>query len=107
MTLTVRASDVGNLFTDTTVVVTVDDVNDNAPRCQHRRMKTRVLESVQPGHVIARVTASDPDKGHNGRVLYRIQSGAFGQFTMNAHSGIGSSASSIHVLFDVLCLLFW
>nr|CAB3229294.1 cadherin-23-like [Phallusia mammillata] len=92
ITLTARASDVGHQFTDVTVTVEIGDVNDNAPRFSRRRIRTRILENVEPGHVAARMTASDPDKGRNGEIFYRIQSGAFDKFTIDAKTGVISLA---------------
>ena len=82
-----RASDIGGLFSDTVVMVTVADVNDNTPTFQQSRMSNFILECVQPGHVAAHVTAFDPDLGLNGKVVYRIRSGSHEKFTINPTSG--------------------
>ena len=85
--LKLRATDMGGLFSEVVVIVTVVDVNDNVPLFQNSRISSRILECVQPGHVTARMTASDPDQGLNGRVTYRIRSGSYGKFVINPNSG--------------------
>ena len=85
--LVVRASDVGGLYSETVVMVTVIDFNDNAPQFQQSRMFKVILECVQPGHVAARVTAFDPDQGSNGKVTYTVRSGSYDKFAINPQTG--------------------
>ncbi|XP_042348706.1 protocadherin-20 [Plectropomus leopardus] len=52
--------------------VLVADVNDNAPRFFQSHYQLEVEENNQPGMSLLRVSASDADSGHNGRVTYRL-----------------------------------
>jgi len=58
---------------ETTVVVKVDDVNDNAPRATISTLTTSVAdvatvpENAPTGTFIAHVTVQDPDRGASGR----------------------------------------
>ena len=82
-----RARDVGGLFSDAVVKVTVVDVNDNPPEFKEKRVRVNVFENALPGHVIARLIASDPDTGPNGEVFFRIIKGSFGKFAINKTTG--------------------
>ena len=48
------------------------DENDNTPAFSRDLYELTVLESIQVGRDLLRVNATDPDKGENGRVTYRI-----------------------------------
>lgn len=52
--------------------VMVADVNDNAPQFLQSLYQLEVEENNQPGMSLLRVSASDSDSGHNGRVTYRL-----------------------------------
>ncbi|XP_028271991.1 protocadherin gamma-A5-like isoform X40 [Parambassis ranga] len=54
------------------VVVTVLDVNDNAPVFTQQTYKATVTENSPKGTVIATVTASDADQGSNSKISYSI-----------------------------------
>ncbi|KAM9740609.1 protocadherin gamma-A5-like [Menidia menidia] len=54
------------------IVVTVLDVNDNAPVFTQKTYKATVTENSPTGTVVATVTASDADQGANGKVTYSI-----------------------------------
>lgn len=87
MHLTVRATDADGLYSDAQVDIVCLDENDNSPRFKSRTSTARILESAQPGHVAARLIATDPDKGPNGEVFFRIQSGAYEKFVINSKTG--------------------
>ena len=53
--------------------MTVDDVNDNAPRFALPELAVRVLEDVPAGSVIAVVQAADPDLALGGEVRYSLR----------------------------------
>ncbi|KAL8623685.1 hypothetical protein ACOMHN_046504 [Nucella lapillus] len=68
-TLTVRASDdtpgtASSKFADATVVVTVTDVNDNAPICTPAQYKTSVTEPSVVGAVVVTLTVRDDDEAN-------------------------------------------
>ncbi|XP_037833456.1 protocadherin gamma-A11-like [Kryptolebias marmoratus] len=54
------------------IVITVLDVNDNAPVFTQRTYKATVIENAPAGSVVATVTASDADKGSEGKINYSI-----------------------------------
>uniref|UniRef100_H2LGV4 Cadherin domain-containing protein n=1 Tax=Oryzias latipes TaxID=8090 RepID=H2LGV4_ORYLA len=54
------------------IVVTVLDVNDNAPVFTQQTYKATVTENSPKGTVVAAVTASDADQGSNSRITYSI-----------------------------------
>ncbi|XP_028271967.1 protocadherin gamma-A5-like isoform X18 [Parambassis ranga] len=54
------------------IVVTVLDVNDNAPVFTQQTYKATVTENSPKGTVIATVTASDADQGSNSKISYSI-----------------------------------
>ncbi|KAM4555055.1 uncharacterized protein PAE49_014239 [Odontesthes bonariensis] len=54
------------------IVITVLDVNDNAPVFTQQTYKSTVTENSPTGTVVATVTASDADQGMNGKITYSI-----------------------------------
>ncbi|XP_060904093.1 protocadherin beta-16-like isoform X18 [Labrus mixtus] len=54
------------------IVITVLDANDNAPVFTQPTYKATVTENSPKGTVVATVTASDADKGSNGKISYSI-----------------------------------
>ncbi|XP_047210223.1 protocadherin gamma-A11-like [Girardinichthys multiradiatus] len=54
------------------IVITVLDVNDNAPVFTQKTYKAAVSESSQTGTVVLTVTASDKDEGTNSKITYSI-----------------------------------
>lgn len=61
--LTVRAEDGGSRFCQAAVVITVNDVNDNAPKFTSDPHHVNVFEKTQPGTYVARLHAFDADTG--------------------------------------------
>ncbi|CAH1802938.1 unnamed protein product, partial [Owenia fusiformis] len=79
-TLTLRATDSlpansDERYTETTVIVTVTDVNDNIPVFSSASYTVSVLEGATVGTVIKQVAASDDDIGLNAQVSFSIISG--------------------------------
>ncbi|XP_047519236.1 fat-like cadherin-related tumor suppressor homolog isoform X1 [Pieris napi] len=70
--LTLRAVDGGGLAAEAAVRVTVDDVNDVAPRFALASYSARVREDVPVGSVVAVLEAFDPDLGAGGRLVYSL-----------------------------------
>ncbi|XP_045886274.1 protocadherin gamma-A2-like [Micropterus dolomieu] len=54
------------------IVITVLDVNDNAPVFTQPTYKAAVTENSPKGTVVATVTAADADEGSNGKITYSI-----------------------------------
>lgn len=75
--LKIRARDNGGhgtdtppLYSDALVRVTVDDVNDNAPKFALNSYTVKIREDVPVWSVVAVVEAIDPDEGPGGDVEY-------------------------------------
>ncbi|KAJ8368497.1 hypothetical protein SKAU_G00085250 [Synaphobranchus kaupii] len=87
-TLHVVAVDSGmpHLTGTATVLVLVDDLNDNRPVFAQGVITAAVYEDVPVGTVFATVTAFDPDDGVNGQVRYALEEGD-APFSINELSG--------------------
>jgi hypothetical protein len=71
-----------------TVVIVVDDVNDNIPMFVEPNMLVDVRESAPIGALLTYVKATDADADDNGRVVYEITSGNERQlFAMDTQTG--------------------
>ncbi|XP_069725588.1 protocadherin gamma-A10-like [Phaenicophaeus curvirostris] len=66
--LQVQAHDSGELFDTAKVVITVTDVNDNAPEISVRSALSEISEDAPPGTVVALLHVQDRDSGPNGEV---------------------------------------
>uniref|UniRef100_U3KKZ9 Cadherin domain-containing protein n=1 Tax=Ficedula albicollis TaxID=59894 RepID=U3KKZ9_FICAL len=66
--LEVQAHDGGGLFDTTNVVVTVTDVNDNAPLLRVSSALNEISEDAPSGTVVALLHLQDRDSGVNGEV---------------------------------------
>ncbi|XP_034037012.1 protocadherin beta-8-like [Thalassophryne amazonica] len=91
MTLILTAVDGGasQLSGTMQILITVLDVNDNPPVCSKSEYKANVVENAAVGTVITTITATDRDKGSNGKVSYSIpKSGAAGLFEIDADRGL-------------------
>ncbi|XP_059478412.1 cadherin-87A [Neocloeon triangulifer] len=85
--LGIRASD-GRFFDDTTIKLTIRDINNNAPVFDMESYVTSIPEDINIGSSIERIHASDADTGNNSRINYFIESGAFEHFKVNPQSGV-------------------
>ena len=88
-TLVVRASD-GRQSRVATLEVSIQDVNDNDPVFTKSTYSFSVPENHDVGTVVDAVTATDPDTGTNGEVVYSIVAeGAPGEdiFRMDSLTG--------------------
>nr|XP_044988520.1 protocadherin gamma-B4 isoform X19 [Jaculus jaculus] len=72
--ITITATDRGDppLSSSSGVTLYIGDVNDNAPVFHQASYVVHVPENNPPGASIAQVSASDPDLGPNGQVVYSI-----------------------------------
>ena len=62
-------------YATTDVLVTVRDVNDNAPIFNPKMYNEVVSEEVYPGYPVVNVMAKDADQNENGKITYKIVSG--------------------------------
>ena len=88
--LTIQASDQGSppKTDQTTVRITITDVNDCAPQFSKKEYTVSILENIKPGTLVLTVSASDKDLGRNGEVEYSFTSGNDqGLFSINRLNG--------------------
>ncbi|XP_066258040.1 cadherin-23 isoform X2 [Euwallacea similis] len=93
--LTVRARDMGSpsLFSESPLLVYVEDVNDNPPIFEYYFYNTSIHENTDGGTPIMQVQAFDYDgSSPNNHVVYRIQQGAFDKFIIDSETGVISTA---------------
>ncbi|XP_036168177.1 protocadherin gamma-A11 isoform X6 [Myotis myotis] len=64
----IQGQDGGGLWTTAKMLITVVDVNDNAPEITITSSTDSVLENSPPGTVIALLNVQDQDSGENGQV---------------------------------------
>ncbi|KAK3610573.1 hypothetical protein CHS0354_009013 [Potamilus streckersoni] len=83
--LTVRASDVGNLFDTAEIRINVTDTNKYRPQFEKSAFNIHVSESVAVGTSIGKVLAVDSDVGENGRITYELTGSEF--FTIDSSTG--------------------
>lgn len=93
--LKIRATDNGGkgpdnppLFSEAIVRISIDDINDNAPKFSLPNYNVKIREDVPIGTVVAVVTASDPDLGPDGEVHYTLEdTDSEGTFKIDKLSG--------------------
>uniref|UniRef100_A0A8V5GG25 Uncharacterized protein n=1 Tax=Melopsittacus undulatus TaxID=13146 RepID=A0A8V5GG25_MELUD len=73
--LEVQAVDGGELFDTAKVVITVTDVNDNAPEISVRSSLSEISEDAPPGTVVSLLHVQDRDSGVNGQVRCSLDEG--------------------------------
>ncbi|XP_055449636.1 protocadherin Fat 1 isoform X3 [Psammomys obesus] len=86
--LLVKATDGGGRSCQAAVVLTLEDVNDNAPEFTADPYTITVFENTEPGTLLTRVQATDADAGLNRKISYSLIDSADGQFSINELSGI-------------------
>uniref|UniRef100_A0A8C6RAG8 Protocadherin alpha 6 n=1 Tax=Nannospalax galili TaxID=1026970 RepID=A0A8C6RAG8_NANGA len=73
------------------LLVTVLDVNDNAPSFQQSEYEVRILENSDNGTTVIRLNASDRDEGTNAAISYSfnslVPSLVLDQFSIDANTG--------------------
>ncbi|POI23273.1 hypothetical protein CIB84_012981, partial [Bambusicola thoracicus] len=73
--LEVQARDGGGISDTAKVVISVTDVNDNAPEISVRSALSEISEDAAPGTVVALVHVQDRDSGANGEVRCSLGEG--------------------------------
>nr|KAG5686127.1 hypothetical protein BaRGS_025682 [Batillaria attramentaria] len=89
-TIIVQAEDSGlrrKLSMTTSVVITLNDINDNFPEFVPRTQTVRVREDLPVGTVITTLTAHDLDEGENAKVTYKLVDGADDKFQVDEVTG--------------------
>ncbi|MFT7800284.1 protocadherin Fat 3-like [Arapaima gigas] len=74
-------------FSVTTVIVSVEDVNDCPPAFIPKCYNVRVPEDLPVGTIIAWLEAQDPDLGPGGQVRYSLADDYNGKFEVHRESG--------------------
>ncbi|XP_072368886.1 protocadherin alpha-C2-like [Scyliorhinus torazame] len=74
------------------ILVSISDVNDNAPKFTQPSYNVLVMENNQPGAFLSAVIALDPDLGQNGAVTYsflenKMQNVSTPPISINLESG--------------------
>lgn len=77
---------------ETKVIITVSDVNDNSPSFDRPKYTHTISENVAPGSTLLRVTATDKDEGTNQQLSYRIlyndfSNAVLSKFEINRETG--------------------
>lgn len=93
--LRIRATDGGGkgpdnppLYSEALVRISIDDINDNAPKFSLPSYTVKIREDIPKGSVVAVVSASDPDLGPEGEVIYSLEdSDSDGSFKIDKLSG--------------------
>ncbi|CAF95368.1 unnamed protein product, partial [Tetraodon nigroviridis] len=90
--LTVRASDsVTGVFSEASVEIEVEDVNDNAPVFSQRAYGAVVAEGLPVGTSVVQVSASDGDSGRNRDLTFhmlRTERNETEFFDIDPHTGV-------------------
>ncbi|XP_078087668.1 protocadherin gamma-A7-like [Mustelus asterias] len=91
----ISAWDAGSprLSTNRTILISISDINDNAPRFAQPSYNVFLMENNTPGALIFAVTAFDPDLNKNSKVSYFLlersaqERSVSGDVTVNAETG--------------------
>ncbi|XP_040296544.1 protocadherin gamma-B2-like [Bufo bufo] len=70
--MTVKATDGGGLVAKCTIIIQIEDVNDNAPEIMLASLTTPIPEDSAPGTLVALIHIKDLDSGKNGEVSCQI-----------------------------------
>ena len=93
----VVAAKAGSAFAETTVDITVLDVNDNSPEFLTTTAEAVAYEDWPIGHDVFLASASDPDEGENADVTYTIGPGSSAFFSVDPKTGMVRVAQALDV----------
>ncbi|XP_014251864.1 cadherin-related tumor suppressor [Cimex lectularius] len=71
-----------------TVLIKVDDVNDNSPEFYPQQYFVLVNENHPIGTSLLRVTAKDRDEGENAVIRFNVEEGSSGMFQIDENTGV-------------------
>ena len=85
------------------VIITIRDVNDVAPKFTLDRFTVSVSEYASPGDVIGEISALETEKGDNGRIEIKIVSGSARRLRQDSNFPASSSGykQSFNVFEDI------
>lgn len=94
VTVQTKINSVAN--SSTTVLIKVEDVNDNSPEFDRTEFSAIVSDKVSSGSQVMQITATDKDVGDNAKLRYEITSGIQSNlFEMEPDTGIIRVRSSL------------
>ncbi|KAM9311559.1 protocadherin alpha-3-like [Gastrophryne carolinensis] len=91
--LTLTAYDGGKprLSGTSEIVISVEDLNDNAPVFNQLFYQTSVIENAPKGSLVIKVNATDLDQGRNGEIIYEFSKSTkldiLKVFSLDKHTG--------------------
>ncbi|KAL0973926.1 hypothetical protein UPYG_G00213030 [Umbra pygmaea] len=86
--LVARAEDGGQRYCQVDVVITVGDVNDNAPEFTANPYTVTIFDNTEINTYVARLQATDLDSGKNSWILYSFEDSADRRFSIQQESGL-------------------
>ncbi|XP_061175504.1 cadherin-23-like isoform X2 [Saccostrea echinata] len=92
------AQDVNNPInhsSTTTVIINLEDSNDNTPVFQASEYSASVREDRAVGSSIITITGSDRDSGENGRLEYSLRGTGLEKFNVNPSTGLVTLAQAL------------
>uniref|UniRef100_A0AAV2LKE3 Cadherin domain-containing protein n=1 Tax=Knipowitschia caucasica TaxID=637954 RepID=A0AAV2LKE3_KNICA len=96
----------GPLSSAVSLVVQVEDVNDNAPLCSQNPVNAWLSMTMLPNQIVATVMATDADRGENGTVRFMISdeetlfdvNSDTGEVSLRRRVRVGFSGAKLHVV---------
>ncbi|KAL0131096.1 hypothetical protein PUN28_002587 [Cardiocondyla obscurior] len=85
-----------------TVMLTLEDINDNSPIFYPWRYLMSISEDVPIGTTIGKVMATDADARENAQVRYTLESGGKGLFMVEERTGEIILKGSLHAMHETL-----
>ncbi|XP_042195927.1 protocadherin-10-like [Callorhinchus milii] len=86
------------LSANRTMLVSVSDVNDNAPEFTQSSYNVYLMENNTPGASIFAVTALDPDVDQNGEISYSVVENQIQDVSATAYISVSSKSGNIYAL---------
>ncbi|XP_068133835.1 protocadherin gamma-C5-like isoform X18 [Hyperolius riggenbachi] len=92
------ATDLGSpaLSSKTTVILSVSDVNDNAPAFTQTTYNAFIKENSDPGTLLCTVSATDADEGDNSDLVYSIVESQIDGSSVSSFVYINSNTGDIY-----------
>ncbi|XP_051869378.1 protocadherin-10-like [Pristis pectinata] len=86
------------LSTQASVLISVSDINDNAPRFTQTSYNVYLMENNTPGSSIFAVSATDSDIGQNGDIVYTVLGNMVDADSESRYVTINSKNGNIYAL---------
>ncbi|XP_075066054.1 protocadherin gamma-C5-like isoform X4 [Mixophyes fleayi] len=97
-TIDLTAADLGSppLYSKTTVILSVSDINDNAPTFTQSTYNAFIKENSDPGTFLCTVSAIDLDEGVNSDLVYSIAESEIDDSSISSFVYINSNNGNIY-----------